>query len=240
MGMSEAIFEPRAGILLSASRSERRPAVSIQPMSSPSASPLPEFTRDDLARCPVIAESNQGVVYRVALGDRELAIKTPRNSRATGWAHRLSLRREYAAYCRLRGLDGIPACHGLKDGRYLVLDHIEARPFRDTPVDGRFFERLLITIRAMHDRGVAHGDLKRKSNLLVDSNGFPVLLDFGAAVIRRDGFHPLNRRLFEFMRRTDLNAWIKLKYGGYRDISPADEPLLDRSIPERILSRLRK
>jgi len=209
-------------------------------MHSPSESTLANLTREDLARSAVIAASNQGVVYRVSTADRELAVKTPKASLATGWAHRLAVRREYAAYRRLQGLDGVPFCHGLTRDLFLVLDYVEARPFRDTRVEAGFFDRLLITIRGMHDRGVAHGDLKRKSNLLVDSNGAPVLLDFGAAVIRREGFHPLNRRLFEFMRRTDLNAWIKLKYGGYEGMSATDEPLLQRSILERMLSRLRR
>ena len=208
-------------------------------MPTRSESPLPEITREQLTRSAVVAESNQGVVYRLTLGGRDLAIKAARGNRTTGLVNRLALAREHAAYRRLHGLSGIPRCHGLIDGRYLVLDHVRARPFRDAPIDDRFFDRLLITIREMHARGVAHGDLKRKSNLLVDTEGAPVLIDFGAAVVQRGGWHPLNRRLFEFMRRTDLNAWIKLKYGGYDGVSAADRPLLDRSLLERVLGRLR-
>jgi len=45
--------------------------------------------------------------------------------------------------------------------------------------------------------------------------------------------------LFEFMCRTDLNAWVKLKYNGYTGVSEDDQALLQRSWLERVLSRRR-
>lgn len=202
--------------------------------------PVPTITPDALADARVLAESNQGVVYRLTHGERDLAVKAATGRGIVGAANRLALKREHRAYRRLAGVDGIPHCHGLVDGRWLILDFVPARPFRDAAVEPVFFDRLLGVIRGMHERGVAHGDLKRKANLLVDESGDPLVLDFGAAVVRRPGFHPLNRRLFEFMRRTDLNAWVKLKYGGYEGVSEADRALLDRSLLERVLGGMRK
>ena len=209
-------------------------------MTARPETPAPTITSDALADAPVLAESNQGVVYRLALGGRELAVKAATGRGIVGAANRLALKREHRAYRRLTGVEGIPHCHGLVDGRWLVLDHVPARPFRDAPVEPVFFDRLLAVIRTMHEHGVAHGDLKRKANLLVDEAGNPLVLDFGAAVVRRPGFHPVNRRLFEFMRRTDLNAWVKLKYGGYEGVSEVDRALLDRSLLERVLGRMRR
>ena len=196
--------------------------------------------RESLTDAVVIASSNQGLVYQLSTGNRALAVKTAAGRGPLLAVNRHALRREFRAYRRLEGLAGIPGCHGLVEGRFLVLDFIDASPFRDTRIGPGFFDRLLETIRAMHARGVAHGDLKRKSNLMVDPQGQPVLLDFGAATVLRPGWHPVNRRLFEFMCQTDLNAWVKLKYRGYSGVSEADRTLLRRSWLERVLSRTRR
>lgn len=206
----------------------------------PEADQLAHMLRNDPpGDAEAIARSNQGVIHRARCAGRVLAVKRAVGRGPLGAANRLALRREYRAYRRLAGVAGVPRCHGLVDDRWLVLDFIDATPFRDATTDDSFFVRLLATLRAMHDRGVAHGDLKRKANLMVDAGGGPMLIDFGAAVIRRPGRHPLNRRLFEFMRQTDLNAWVKLKYGGYDDVADEDRALLKRSWVERGLGRLR-
>ena len=208
-------------------------------MCYPSAAITHAVTAHTLTEAPVLASSNQGVVYRVEAGDRCLAVKAAAGRGPLLAVNQHALKHEHRAYQRLAGLAGVPACHGLIQGRWLVLDFVDGVPFREARPGPDFFDRLLDTIRSMHERGVAHGDLKRKSNLLVDAFGHPVLLDFGAATLRRPGRHPVNHRLFEFMRRTDLNAWVKLKYGGYAGVSDADRALLRRSWVERMLSRIR-
>ena len=208
-------------------------------MSSPSAAITHTVTAQMLAEPTVLARSNQGVIYRIDAGDRQLAVKTATGRGPLLAVNRHALKREHRAYQQLAGLAGVPGCHGLIEARWLVLDLVDGVAFRQARPGPIFFDRLLETIRAMHDRGVAHGDLKRKSNLMVDASGHPVLLDFGAATLRRPGRHPVNHRLFEFMRRTDLNAWVKLKYGGYAGVSDADRALLRRSWVERMLSRIR-
>jgi RIO-like serine/threonine protein kinase len=197
--------------------------------------------RNDDSHTVVVARSNQGMVRRLHHAGRTLAVKSAVGDGLVGAVNRLALRREFRAYRRLQGVRGVPHCHGLVDGRWLVLDFVEAAPFRDAAAAPEFFAALLGTLRAMHERGVAHGDLKRKANLMVDCSGGPILIDFGAAVIRREGRHPLNRRLFEFMRQTDLNAWVKLKYGGYENVADDDDrALLKRSWIERGLGRIRR
>jgi tRNA A-37 threonylcarbamoyl transferase component Bud32 len=190
----------------------------------------------------ILGYSNQGEVRRVRLGERDLAIKTPKGRGLSWRLGQATLRREHRAYQRVAGLSGFAPCHGLLDDRYLVLDYVDGASFRNAALDNRerFFDQLLTVIDAMHAAGVAHGDLKRKDNLRVDAEQRPVILDLGAAVLRRDGFHPVNRRLFEFIRQTDLNAWIKLKYEGYDNVSEVDLKRLRRSALERLLSRLRR
>ena len=188
-----------------------------------------------------LGRSNQGEVRRFRHAGRDLAIKAPSGRGLLRWLRGLSLKREHRAYRRLVGLAGFAHCHGLFADRYLVLDYIEGEDFRQARLPDRnaFFDQLLETILAMHRHGVAHGDLKRKDNLRVARGGRPIILDLGAAVRRKPRGGILNRKLFEFMRQTDLNAWIKLKYGSYQQIAPEDLVYLRRSRLERWLSRLR-
>mgnify|MGYP006285567647 CR=1 FL=1 len=209
----------------------------MQPTIDSLARTLPERLADGTG---VVARSNQGTVHRVAHAGRIFAVKCAAGRGPLGAVNRLALRREYRAYRRLDGISGVPRCHAFIDDRWLVLDFIEGVPFRHAAAGPSFFVHLLATLRSMHERGVAHGDLKRKANLMVDARGRPMLIDFGAAVIRRPGFHPVNRRLFEFMRQTDLNAWVKLKYGGYENVDDDDRALLARSWIERSLGRFRR
>ena len=92
----------------------------------------------------------------------------------------------------------------------------------------------------MHARGVSHGDLKSKSNLIVGRDQKPYLIDFGTTFLYKEGFHPVNNRMFEYSKRLDINAWVKHKYHGrYLDASAADQTLLNYSPVERLVRRLR-
>jgi predicted Ser/Thr protein kinase len=190
----------------------------------------------------LLGRSNQGEVRRFRIHGQELAIKQPKG-RGLAWTLRAAtLRHEYRAYQRLAGLAGLPVCHGLFPGERLVLQFVEGRSLRDAEIarEDRYFITLLDLIRAIHGRGVAHGDLKRKANLLVTVEGDPIILDFGTATLLKPGQGPVNHRLFRLIRQTDLNAWVKLKYGGYEGLSEADQALLRRTGIERWLSRLRR
>lgn len=193
----------------------------------------------DFSSGEALGKSNQGEVRRFRFQTLDLAIKTPQGKGFAGWLSLQSLRREHRIYKRLNGVDGFPRCHGLYQDRYLVLDYINGCGFRQaTPADREtFFEHLLSSIQKMHDRGVAHGDLKRKDNLRVDREGRPFIIDLGTAVLRKPGRAPFNRILFKFVAQTDLNAWVKLKHGRYHDLPDKDQRWLRRSWLERGLSR---
>lgn len=197
--------------------------------------------RLDFASGRTLGHSNQGEVRHFAIGDFDLAIKTPSGSGPLKWLRRQSLKREYRTYRRLAGIQGFARCHGLFEGRFLILDYIDGKDFRraDLEKPEAFFAELLQIIQAMHQRGVAHGDLKRKDNLRIDRSGRPVILDLGTAILHQGSSGWLNRQLFEFARQTDLNAWVKLKHGGYADIPAQDLRYLKRSRLERWLSHLR-
>jgi predicted Ser/Thr protein kinase len=190
----------------------------------------------------VLATSNQGTVLLFEADGRKLVIKSAMGRGPLRKARQATLEREYAAYQRLNGVAGVPACYGLLEARYLVLEHIDGSSFRNATWQDReqWFAALLDVIRAFHARGVSHGDMKSKNNLIVGHDQKPYIIDFGTTFIHQDGFHPLNNYLFEYGKRLDINAWVKHKYHGrYRDASGEDRALLNYSKLEWLVRKLR-
>ena len=161
-------------------------------------------------------------LYRTSAGD--VVVKQPHRRGPLGTLWRSLLRREQAVYERLAGIAGIPHSFGLV-GDSLALEYVAGPSLREHEarlVDrDAFFARLLTTIEAMHGAGVAHGDLKRKDNIIVGAGERPYLIDFGIAVRRSARNGLFNRLVFDHIQQMDLNAWVKLKYG--RRIDPAME-----------------
>jgi len=188
----------------------------------------------------VLAVSNQGTLLHYRQDARDLVVKSAMGAGLARKIRERTLLREYEAYQRMEGLQGVPACHGMIDGRYLVLEYVRGVPYREaTWTDrGRWFEDFLAVIRSFHTRGVSHGDLKSKSNIMVTEDEKPCVIDFGTAIVQREGFHPVNNWLFDHGKRLDINAWVKHKYGGrYQDISGADLELLDYSRIEYLVRK---
>jgi RIO-like serine/threonine protein kinase len=191
----------------------------------------------------ILARSNQGTVLHYEDESLEFLVKTVMGTGAVRRARKATLMREYAAYRRMEGLAGVPRCYGLVDDRYLVLEYVHGVHYREAEFVDReaWFAELLRIIRGFHARGVAHGDLKSKSNLLVTVDQKPCVIDFGTTVLYKSGLHPFNNALFEYLKRLDINAWVKHKYHGqYQDVSPEDAHLLDYSRFESLLRRYRK
>jgi predicted Ser/Thr protein kinase len=181
-------------------------------------------------------------VYSGPLGD--VVVKRARPSRLLGALGRRLLRRELNVYERLRGIPGIPRCFGRIDDESIVLEYVAGPSLREHEAlladRDAFFGRLLETLRAMHAAGIAHGDLKRKDNILVGPDEQPYLIDFGIAVFRSSRSALLNRLVFEPIRQLDCNAWIKLKYQRRFDaLSTEDAALYRPLLLERIARAVR-
>jgi len=192
-----------------------------------------------------ISRGYQGAVYAIGQGADRRVVKTVMGGSLARRLRRYMLRREYAAYRRLAGIEGIPRCYGLENGERLVLEFVDAQPVREwgdrLPDRAAFFERLKALILALHARGVAHADLKRRDNVLATAAGSPMLIDFGAAVLRRENGGALNRALFRLACRIDLNAWIKLKYRRrYEEITAADLAYFQPTVLERAARSVRR
>lgn len=190
----------------------------------------------------ILATSNQGTLLLYKKDGTELVVKCAMGSALLYRARLATLRREYSAYERLEGLSGIPHCYGMVDGFYLVLEHVQGMSYRQTEWTDRegFFAAFLDLIMQFHQRGVTHGDLKSKSNIIVTADQRPCVIDFGTAFLKKEGFHPINNRLYEYSRRLDQNAWVKHKYHGrYEDVAGADQQYLNYGRLEKILRSFR-
>lgn len=190
----------------------------------------------------VLATSNQGTLLKFEGAGLELVVKCPMGRGLLLRARRRTLLREHQAYRRMDGLEGVPRCCGLAAGQYLALEFIRGRPYREAvwTARDRWFEEFLAVIRSFHGRGVSHGDLKSKSNILVTEDERPCVVDFGTSFVLKAGFHPINNRMFEYGKRLDLNAWVKHKYHGrYADATEEDRKLLNYSTVEYLVRRAR-
>jgi len=155
-----------------------------------------------------------------------------------------TIRREFSVYQYLLDIPGIPKCLGLIDKKYLLLEYLPGQTFRkyETKLQERdkFFKGLLVIIKAMHQEGVAHGDLKKKDNILVTQGEKPYVIDFGTAYLRKDQYSWWNWWVFKRMVQADYNAWIKLKYQRrFENLSPADAKIYN-PLPEERIARLIK
>jgi len=108
------------------------------------------------------------------------------------------------------GISGVPECYGMLDGRYLVIEFIRGTPYRQSTWTDReaWFANFLQLLHSIHDRGVSHGDLKSKANIMVTEDQKPCVIDFGTAFLKKTGFHPVNNWFFEYGKRLDINAWV--------------------------------
>jgi predicted Ser/Thr protein kinase len=202
------------------------------PLDARTERALIEWIETRAGTVPPHARGYQGSVYLYEADGRRYIIKAALGAGVRGWLRRWMLRREHGTYRRLDGFAGSPRCHGLLKDRYLLLDYIDGVSLREARIDDRqtFFDTLFAHIEELHRRGVAHADLKRRDNLIVIDGRLPCLVDFGAAIVRKPGFAPINHYLYALAARFDFNAWAKLKYQGrMEELTPEDRAYYGRT-----------
>ena len=180
----------------------------------------PRFTRENVDRFRVrpLKESRSVVGPDVWLLECDGERFVLKDFRHRAWLFRntwgrIAVSRETAAYGLLAGVPGVPRLAARLDPFGFVMEFKEGSIL--PPRSGRaelgmeFFDALNDVVGVMHDRGVAHGDLRRK-NILVDAQRRPVLLDFETATIRRDRW--FSRRFFRMIQRVDRLKVLKIKH----------------------------
>ena len=101
------------------------------------------------------------------------------------WLGRLLAQREQRFMERLAGIEGIPVSLGvvMADGQRIPNavshEYIDGHALAEQErVGDEFFPRLARLLDTVHDRGVAHVDLHKRENILVDTDGHPHLIDY--------------------------------------------------------------
>ncbi|MCR4316030.1 MAG: hypothetical protein NUW37_06725 [Planctomycetes bacterium] len=126
---------------------------------------------------------------------------------------RMLLDREAFVYEKLRGVEGVPRSYGKIDDDALLIEFADGTPLHsadESKLDADFFERLYGIVREIHSRGVVHLDLHQRWNILVDSEGNPRIIDFGASIYL--GSPGVSRDfLLGVLGKIDLSGLIKFK-----------------------------
>ena len=153
--------------------------------------------------------------------------------------------REKKAYKKLEGFAGVPALLGSIGHTALIIEEIQGRDIGSFEVgknlDEKFYRDLEELIERMHDRGIAHCDLKRAPNIMIGNDGKPYIIDWAASISKSEfRLFPLNL-IYERFIRDDLNAVTKIKLKYLPESVSAEEKLryTERSRAEKFIRAIR-
>jgi RIO-like serine/threonine protein kinase len=153
--------------------------------------------------------------------------------------------REKKAYKRIAGLAGVPALYGSIGGIALIIEEIQGTDISRIEVvkslDEHFFKGLENLVTRIHDRGIAHCDLKRAPNIMIGNDRNPYIIDWAASISKSElGFFPLSTIYKKFIQ-DDLNAITKIKLKWQPEsVSPEEKRLYDyQTRVEKIIRAIR-
>jgi len=123
--------------------------------------------------------------------------------------------REVKAYRQLSNLTGVPRLLGVFEGPALEVEAINGVDLKlagtQKQLPPGFFDTLNDLVDKVHECGVAHCDMKASGNIIVDSNGYPSIIDWGASISKTEfRFFPLNKIYNRFVV-DDYRAITKFK-----------------------------
>ena len=159
-------------------------------MESPN-SLFPALTRDDY-RARIVDVLNRGRrrnpdVFLVDWEGQRLVVKdfASRGPIVRRTLAPWSIRHEAEIYRRLEGHPAVPRLIGQIDELAFAVEFRAGRRMSRSlagTIPAEFFADLVGAVDELHARGVTHLDLRHRSNLMVDEQGKPVLIDFASAV----------------------------------------------------------
>ncbi|MCD6430933.1 MAG: hypothetical protein J7L57_06920 [Deltaproteobacteria bacterium] len=136
---------------------------------------------------------------------------------------------------KLKGVAQIPRIIGLEDYNCLLISRINGDEIKKCRhlLSENFFDQLLKIADDLHSRGVLHLDLGHKSNIMVDQQGNPAIIDFNCSLYLPPNafYRPLIRLLSMVDRYSILRLKIKFRP---QDSNPSEKRKVERFL------RLRK
>lgn len=148
-----------------------------------------------------------------------------RANRGLRWVSRLIAANERRALRRLSDLPGLPQLLAQGAKGIHQRSFIRGREMREGGItDPAYFNQARRLLKSIHRRGVAHNDLAKEANWLVDEAGAPALVDFQMAWIS-----PGQGRVFRLLCREDLRHLLKHKRTYFPErLTPVEKRLLAR------------
>ena len=134
------------------------------------------------------------------------------------------LQHEFRVLSQLAGVPGVPQVYGLVDKDAVAMEYIACcapflarREARDDEIPSpAFFEELKQILRRIHERGIGHGDIRRK-NVLRGPDDTPYVIDFASAVQVHGPLGMARRWLFHATSVVDRITVLKLHRSFYED-----------------------
>lgn len=142
---------------------------------------------------------------------------------------RMLLNHEASVLKALHGLEGIPRLLEHRPGRHFTVEYREGKHVSECPRERltlQVYERMVDLVRRMHARRVVHLDLRQRRNVLIGSDGAPIIVDFQSSIrFPENGiFNPL----FEICRWVDRSALIRWKNRYFRSLMTAADKAFAR------------
>lgn len=149
------------------------------------------------------------------------------------WA-KVMVGREFRALRRLQEMDGIAELYARVGQHGIVMQKLDAARIprnKDIAPESDFFRLAQKMIDELHERGVAHGDLRRK-NIMIDAKGRPYLIDFETAVTAKPGWSgAISRFAFRRIANIDRIKMARMKSEFYPDLLTDEERHLLERLP---------
>lgn len=121
--------------------------------------------------------------------------------------------RECGALKRLKGVVGAPQFICRIDRFAFAMEDLGGVSLKspDIKLPDDFFDKLASLVREIHERGVAHCDLRSAGNVVLRADNTPGVVDFAACVMRGRGLNPFINFLFRQFSAADDHAVLLLK-----------------------------
>ncbi len=123
--------------------------------------------------------------------------------------------REARAYRKTGHIQGVPSLYRVIDGLALATEYIPGKDLGQIKKGARFpdtfFDRLKNLVDKVHAAGVAHCDLKRKTNVILGDDNLPYIIDWGASIFSNEFRLPLMNLIYRRFIADDYMAVTKIK-----------------------------
>lgn len=174
------------------------------------------------------AHGSRPDVLQINIEDDEAVLKDYTNSDT--WFRRLLapllVMRELRSLKKLDGVTGVPRLYHVYNRHAFLMESIPCAPasqIKKGVLNADFFDRMNLVLDEIHQKGVAHCDLRSAGNTLVTEGHQPWLVDFVASIHQSRKWNFIGRWIFDQFVDADYGAVLKLKNRLAPQLLTADE-----------------